>query len=173
MMPGFRITKVSDEIGLDLQKKILASPALAPYIVAQIAGQVNIMVAVPGILSGVHGFAPDTGRTKRDGLFAVFRNLRTGFTARLWTPLFNIFAPGTKRGIKPINLWDGFDSATEAIADSVIRKALNDYDENRLPDLDKYLLLGTRRGGRRNNSVKKIGASVPGVFGFADNWGRR
>lgn len=178
---NFVVNTGRDEVALDLNKKLLASPALGPYIVAQISGQANIKVAVPGILSGsVKGFSSSpnrTGVTKRDGLKAVFKNLKWGFRSTLWTPLFNIFTVGSSRGIKPLPLWESFDAAFQSsgIADQVIDKALGDFDANRIADLEKYLLLGTRRGGRRHNQLAKVGASVPGVRGgsLADWLARR
>jgi hypothetical protein len=164
----FVVNKVKDEVALDLAKKLLQAPALGPYIVAQIAGQANIKVAVPGILSGsVAGFGPRTGQTRRTGLRAVFKNQKTGFQATLWTPLFNIFTTGTKRGIKPLPLWESFDAAFQAsgIGAQVVEKALDDFENNRIPDLNKYLLLGTQRGGRKLFQAAKLGLKVEGVKG--------
>jgi len=144
----FVVNKVSDEVALDLNRKLLISPALGPYIVAQIAGMANIKIGVPGILSGaVQGFGVRTGATKREGLSAKFKNLKTGFSASLHTPLFNIFTTGSKRGIPKLPLWESFDAALQSsgLADQVIDQALDDFDKNKLPDLNKYLLLGIRR----------------------------
>ncbi len=161
----FEINKVKDEITDDLNKKLVQSPALAPYIVAQIAGMASIKVAVPGILSGsVHGFASSgntirsrkqdpAGQARRTGLKARFINQKGGFLSRLWYPLFNIFAVGSpSRGIKPLpQLWESFDAQFQAsgIADQVIEKALDGYDKNNIPDLQKYLLLGIRQRKKR------------------------
>lgn len=147
----FVVNKLRDEVALDLNKKLLASPALGPYIVAQIAGQANVQIAVPGILSGSErGFGVRTGATRRRGLRAIFKNNKTGFTGNLWTPLFNIFTSGTKRGIRPVPLIEAFDRGLQAsgIGRTVVEQALDDFDKNKLPDLQKYLLLGTRRRRR-------------------------
>jgi hypothetical protein len=144
----FQVYKKSDAIAQDLRKKLIQSPALGPYIVAQISGIANIKIAVPGILDGkVPGFGVDTGETKRLGLKAIFSNPKTGFVSRLWTPLFNIFIPGTKKGIKPVPLLETFDTSLKAsgISQSVIEKALDDFDKNKIPDINKYLLLGIRK----------------------------
>lgn len=150
-MPSFKLSTIKDEVWADLQKKLMIQPALGPYIVAQIAGQANIKVGVPGILSGaVKGFGVRTGKTRREGLKAVFRNTSTGFNASLHTPLFNIFTSGSKRGIPALPLWESFDATFQAsgIALQVIEQALADFDANRIPDLNKYLTLGTRRRRR-------------------------
>ena len=147
----FVVSKVKDEVAQDLARKLLIAPALGPYIIAQISGLANIQVAVPGILSGsVPGFGVRTGETKRRGLKATFKNNKTGFQSNLHTPLFNIFTSGSKRGIKPLPLWDTFDARFHAsgIAEKVIEDALDDFDKGNLPDLSKYLLLGTRRRRR-------------------------
>ena len=150
-MPNvFVVNKVRDEVAQDLAKKLVSSPALGPYIVAQIAGLANVKVAVPGILSGsVAGFKPRGGRTRRDGLKVIFKNNKTGFIGKLWTPLFNIFTVGTRRGIKALPLWESFDAVLQAsgIGPQVIDQALDDFDNNKIPDLSKYLLLGIRRRG--------------------------
>jgi len=148
---SFKLSTVKDEVWGDLQKKLMIQPALGPYIVAQIAGLANIKVGVPGILSGsVDGFGVRTGKTRRAGLKAVFRNTRTGFNASLHTPLFNIFTSGSKRGIPALPLWETFDSSFQSsgIAVQVIEQALSDFDQNKIPDLNKYLTLGTRRRRR-------------------------
>lgn len=147
----FVVNRLSNEVALDLNRKLLQSPALGPYIVAQIAGQTNVQIAVPGILSGSErGFSPRTGNTRRSGLRAIFKNNKTGFTANLWTPLFNIFTSGTKRGINSVPLIEAIDRGLQAsgIARGVVEQALDDFDKNKLPDLSKYLLLGTRRRRR-------------------------
>lgn len=151
MANRFVVTKIKDEIAVDLVKKVAMSPALMPYIVAQIAGAVNIQLAVPGILSGSErGFGVRTGKTRLGGLKAIFKNNKSGFQASLWTPLFNIFTKGTKRGIQPVPLIDSLDRGVNAtgIGRTIIEKALDDFDKNQLPDLQKYLLLGTRRRRR-------------------------
>jgi hypothetical protein len=147
----FTVNKVSNEVALDLNRKLLASPALGPYIVAQISGQANIQIAVPGILSGSErGFGVRTGDTRRAGLQAIFKNNKTGFTSSLWTPLFNIFTTGTKRGISPVPLIEALDRGLQAsgVGRQVVEQALDDFDKNKIPDLQKYLLLGTRRRRR-------------------------
>jgi hypothetical protein len=148
---SFSVSKANDAVWEDLQAKLVQSPALAPYIVARMAGLGNIRVGVPGILSGqVAGFGVRTGKTRREGLKAVFKNTKTGFFATLHTPLFNIFTTGTRRGIPALPLWEAFDSGFQAsgIAEQVVDQALTDLDNNRIPDLQKYLTLGTRRRRR-------------------------
>lgn len=164
MAGRFVVNKLSDEVALDLNRKLLASPALGPYIVAQIAGQANVQIAVPGILSGsVPGFGVKTGLTKEQGLGAVFRNGKNGFSASLFSkrkvkgrgnkfhPIFYFFTEGTSRGISPRPLWESFDASFQAsgISRAVIEQALSDFDKNNIPDLQKYLLLGIRTRRRR------------------------
>lgn len=142
----FVVNQKRDEIAEDLAKKALIEPALEPYILAQISGRAN-QVAVPVILSGEPGLGVDSGKTRDKGLRAIFKAKKTGFESNLWTPLLNIFIPGTKRGIKPRHIWETFDPAFRAsgISEEVMKKALDDFDKNKIEDLSKYLTLGMRR----------------------------